>query len=108
MSDRLHTDLASLLSDPASVPIEQIPAAIGELERIKATLWARLADSPPSANGNGEDRLLAVDEAAERLSVTRDLLRRQKALPFRVEVSPGQLRYSAQGIERFIARRAGK
>ena len=51
MSDRLHTDLASLLSDPASVPIEQIPAAIGELERIKATLWARLADSPPSANG---------------------------------------------------------
>ena len=69
---------------------------------------ARLAQAP-SSNGNGEsDRLLSLEDAAKRLSILPDWLRRQKTLPFRVELSPGQVRYSARGIEQFIARRVGK
>jgi len=36
------TDLDALLADPASVPIEQIPTVIGEIEKLKMILLARL------------------------------------------------------------------
>ena len=106
MADRL--DIAALLADPASVPFDHIPAAIGELEKVKATLWARLTAPVPSPNGAGEDRLLTVDQAAERLGVTRDWLRRRPDMPFVVKLSEGVVRYSSRGIDYYIATRAGK
>src|SRR3989442_1105706 len=48
------------------------------------------------------DRLVTIDEVATRLSVKVDWLRPQRALPFLVRLSPGQVRYSEQGIERYI------
>jgi len=102
MTDR--PNLAALLADPGSVPADQIADAIGELERAKATLWARLA-APVPANGIGEDRLLTIDQAAERLGVTRDWLRRRPELPFVVKLSEGVARYSSRGIEQWIAAR---
>jgi excisionase family DNA binding protein len=42
-------DLATLLQDPdqaAKVRPEQVPALLGELERVKAVLWARLLSLP--------------------------------------------------------------
>ena len=102
MNDR--ADLTAVLADPASVPFDQIPAAIGELEKAKAVLWARLA-APARTNGGGDDRLLTVDEAADRLGVTRDWLRRRPELPFVLKLSEGVVRYSSRGIERWIAAR---
>ena len=106
MTDR--PDVAAAIADPATVPVDQIPIVIGELEKLKAALWARLVVPTSASNNGGEDHLLTLDQAAERLGTSRDWLRRQKMLPFRVEVSPGQVRYSTLGLERFIARRAGK
>jgi hypothetical protein len=107
-------DLATLLNDPAraaEVLLEAVPGLLAliaaqqaQLAALQAALTVRLV-----APGNGRhepDRLLTLDEAAQRLATTPDWLRRQDKLPFRVEVSPGQVRYSAQGILHFIARRA--
>jgi len=50
-----------------------------------------------------DDRLLTIDEAAEILCTSADwLYRHWKKLPFAVQLSPRQLRFSAKGIERYI------
>ncbi len=109
MSGRVHINVAALLAHPASVPPDDIPAAIGELERAKAVLWARLTTPTCPTTGSGEDRLLTVEQAAERLSTSPDWLRRHgKELPFYVQLSEGQIRFSSRGIDRYIALRAGK
>ena len=97
------SDLAALLADPARVadlPPEHVPEVLASLEALRARLWARLTHSPaPPAE---PDRLLTVDEAAARLGVTRDWLRRRPALPFVVKLSDGVVRYSTRGLERFL------
>src|SRR5262245_23472817 len=62
--------LATLTPDAiAAVPEQEIPAAIGELERIKLALSARLtAPAPATDNGNGPDWIDAA-EVARRLSL---------------------------------------
>lgn len=68
-----QADLAGLLSDPArvaAIPPEAVPALLGELERLKATLWAQLMVLV-SQNGHTaeseEERWLTVPEVAKRL-----------------------------------------
>src|SRR5438552_12330996 len=102
----LADDVAALVAGPAgadAVPPEHVPKLLGALERARAALWARLLgrrDETP-----GADRLLGIDEAAARLATKPDWLRRNGELPFVVRLSPGQVRYSEAGIERFIRRR---
>jgi predicted DNA-binding transcriptional regulator AlpA len=48
------------------------------------------------------DRLLVIEEAAAKLGMTQDYLYRRKNLPFRVNIGPGQVRFSLKGIEKFI------
>src|SRR5438046_1748383 len=108
--------LAALLADPAraaEVPTNTIPALLAQLaaeqarlSAIESALAARLA-AVATTNGPPADRLLTVEEAAAKLGTTRDWLRRHAHLPFVVRLSPGQVRYSAKGIERFIALRMG-
>jgi predicted DNA-binding transcriptional regulator AlpA len=86
-------------------PIEDLPAVVGDLERLKAIAWTRLnrpAEAVPA--GADGDRLLTADEAAARLGVPRSYLYRNR-LPFRVTVSPGRVRFSSAGIDRFIKKR---
>jgi hypothetical protein len=97
-------DLASL--DPATVPAERVRALLAlvaaEQQRLAAmaqSLAVRLVEDEAQS---GPDRLLNLEEAAAQLQVTPDWLRRQKAIPFRVEVSDAQVRYSANGLQRFI------
>src|SRR5438552_1969505 len=101
-------DLAALLADPAAGPVDQIPAMLGELARLRAVLWARLVVPASASNNGGGDRLLTIDQAAERLGVTRDWLRRRPELPFVVKLSEGVVRHSSRGIDRYIAARAGR
>ena len=50
------------------------------------------------------DRLLTITEAAEVLRTTKDwLYRHYQQLPFTVRLSERQLRFSARGIEEYIA-----
>jgi hypothetical protein len=107
---------AELVAHPeriADVDPSAVPALLVQLATATAALAARL---PVSANGHQQgcgdtpdgDRLLNAKEAAVILKMSQDFLRKSPvARPFRVYVGR-ELRFSARGIETFIARRAGR
>ena len=114
MSDLIPVPkLAELVEHPeqvSSVPLEAVPAMLGDLERLKATLWARLTmpGSNGQANSQTGDRLLDVEEAARKLSKTKDYLyRHADDYPFTVR-DGRSLRFSEAGIEKFIRQRMGR
>ena len=106
-------DLAAIAADPSKVslvPSEAIPAILGDLERLKATLWARLSLPQASGNGTGEngDRLLDAKRAAEMLHTSTDYLYRHSSkLPFTLRMGRKVL-FSKAGIERYIRVRMGR
>jgi excisionase family DNA binding protein len=90
-----------------AIPVEAIPEALGQLERAKARLTARLVSS---ARGSpAPDRLLSVSQAAELLDVSPDTLyRKARCFPFTVLLPGRQVRFSALGIERYIRAKQGR
>lgn len=96
--------LTSLQKHGLELPLAQIPALLGQLEQVKALLWARLATQ--EAVQGTEDRLLTAREAAERLSVSEDSIYR-KRWPFRVRMGAGLVRFSSRGIDEYIRRHRG-
>jgi predicted DNA-binding transcriptional regulator AlpA len=53
-----------------------------------------------------EDRLLDAEKAAKLLSVSEDwLYRHAKRLPFTCKLGPKMLRFSCQGIQKYLATR---
>ena len=85
---KLIPKLQDLLTDPrqaATIPQEAVPAMLGELESLKAVLWARLTASQSNRRPADKDRLLNVDEAADKLGMSQDYLyKHSKKLPFTV------------------------
>ncbi len=78
--------LQSLEDHLAQLPVEDLPALLGDLERLKAQAWAKLAcnhtkashPSTPLENGH----YLTVSEVVQRFNVTaRWLYRHKKRLP---------------------------
>ncbi len=109
MQNRL--ELASLAADPArvaDVPREALPALIGEAEALRARLWAQLqavpvpVPVPPASRNGGPDQLLTAEQAAGRLGVDRRwMYRHADTLPFTRKLTPGTLRFSEKGLERW-------
>lgn len=100
--------LAELLLDPQvvdRVAPEEVPVLLTQLAALQTALVARLLIANKAQVESTEDRLLTIDEAASRLSVSRDFLyRRAKALPF--VVRQGRLlRFSSEGLARYIRKR---
>ena|SRR5450759_2314443 len=98
---------SSLSEAPVEAGHEKLIDAIGDAERLKASLLSRLyAQGAP--RDHEEDRLLDVKEASQRLSISTDTLyRKARELPFTVRIG-GNVRFSVQGISRFIATRQGR
>ena len=97
-------DLSAALRDLADHADTLEPAELaGALETMKVQIILMNTTSAPMPNE--EDRLLEIDAAAARLATTPDWLRRHPELPFRIELSPGQVRFSSKGIDRWIATR---
>jgi predicted DNA-binding transcriptional regulator AlpA len=100
-------NLIAVVADPDSVPREEIPAALGALESLKAMLLSRLLEYRAERQVQ-PDHLLNVDEAAQQLNASADwLYRNADKLPFTVRVGRN-LRFSAQGVQRYIRSRAGR
>lgn len=103
--------LAELERDLVQLPPQELLHLLGELEELKAAVWLKLTTA---MNGQGQhaqtqpDELLDVEEAARRLGTSEDFLYRKKDLPFRVRVGGRRIRFSAQGIERYIRLRQGR
>lgn len=82
---------------------EALVDAIGEAERLKAGLWARLYTG--RAPRLQEERLLGVEEAAARLGVSSvALYKKADAFPFTVRQGRS-LRFSDSGISAWIRKR---
>ena len=104
--------LDALAADPSlvgSLSLEDARAlwlrchvVLGALASVMATATAA---TPPL---DESDHLLTVKEAAHQLGVSVDWLYRHAAtLPFTVRPTPATLRFSRQGIVRYLKRRTG-
>ena len=104
--------LEELAAEPAKA-VTLTPDAARALTFRCLTVLAALAtvNGAPieSAPGPaGADRLLSVEEAAHTLAVSEDwLYRRAARLPFTVRLGR-VLRFSADGLERYIRQRQGR
>jgi len=97
----MRKELESALMAAQTVSAEDLPRLLGELEEVRATALARLISPAPTP---APDMLLDVDKAAERLGMSPDYLyRNHKRLPFSKRMGRS-LRFSAQGIERYLRR----
>lgn len=109
----------ALLREPTrvgEVPLDSIPGLMhairaeeGRLAALRDALVARVLEAG-SGGGDGKgERLIGIDEAAERLDTTPDWLRRNAGtLPFTVRLSPGQVRFAVRGLDRWIGARMGR
>jgi predicted DNA-binding transcriptional regulator AlpA len=112
----LGAGLLASLTEPASAiekavsgaAIEDLPeleawlARLGGLVRLRYVREPLEAAAPPP-----EDRLLTIEEAAERLSVKKAWLYQHHAsLPFTVHVGAQHLRFSELGLAAWIDRAA--
>lgn len=86
--------------------VEHLPAVIAELAALQIRAAMRLRQEPASATD--EEQLLTIEEAAARLAVTKDWLRRRPDLPFIVRLSDGVVRYSARRLTSYLARHTGR
>ncbi len=111
-------DLGALLTDPASatnVPVQMIPVLLEEvaaeeakLSTVKSILAARLAVGSDGATITTAyaDALVDAPEAARRLKMSIGwLYKNASRLPFTRRVGPRSLRFSADGIRRYLTRR---
>jgi predicted DNA-binding transcriptional regulator AlpA len=101
-----------VLSSVASVPREAIPALLGDLEQLRAALWARLNEARSARGGvsvgEAEEShgYLKPEEAARALGVSvRWLYRHHRQLPFARKLSRKTLRFSESGLRRWQATR---
>ena len=112
---RYQVCVAELLSAVQSLAPEQLPDLLGEIERIRAFAYARL---PSLYNGKSAakpeptpklDRLLTVEEIAERLGMTkRWVYDNADSLPFIRRIGSGprpRIRASESALERYMATR---
>jgi hypothetical protein len=86
------------------VPFDDLPSIIAELAALQARAAMRLRR--PSASPVEDELLLTIGEAAARLAVSKDWLRRRPNLPFVVKLSGGAVRYSSRRLAAYISRQA--
>jgi len=82
---------------------------LNPLESLEGWFRSIIREEIQASNGNGHhegDRLLDAKEAAKILSVSPSWLYRYgKRLPFTRKLAPRVLRFSAQGIQKYLATR---
>ena len=98
------------LTEPDNLPLDAIPSVLGELERLKAILWARLTvqpwvTAPHTKVTSDEDRLLTADQVAERLQVDRKWVYQHKEELGALLLSRKKLRFPSSEFERYLRRR---
>ena len=90
------------IPDPRQVPIERIPFLLKQLAGLQMALTARLVQNPTEDYTVTADRLLKIDEAAQKLRTSRDwLYRNSTRLPFTRRIGRS-IRFSERGLDLFI------
>jgi predicted DNA-binding transcriptional regulator AlpA len=90
---------------------EEFPSLLAQVAVLLGTLSAQLLTTQKGVRRgtqSDEDNLLTVTEATQRLNTSPDwLYRHASKLPFTVRLAPKQLRFSSQGIDKYLQRRKG-
>ena len=74
-------------------------------EELKSLVREAVTEATKGQTG-GEDRLLEAEEASKILSVSEDwIYRHARRLPFTRKLGPKMLRFSLQGIQKWIVTR---
>jgi predicted DNA-binding transcriptional regulator AlpA len=95
--------LESALTAARTLPAEDLPRLLGDLEEVRTTALARLA--APAPQQAPSDSLLDVHEAAVRLGLSASYLyRHANRFGFARRVGRA-VRFSSNGIENYIRRR---
>lgn len=95
-------ELQAALDIARSLPADELPRFLGELETVRAVAWSRLSSPPAPASNGAADELLDVDAAAARLGISSSYLyRHHSQFPFSRRVGR-TLRFSAFGIQSYI------
>lgn len=98
----VRPEFQSLLGVVEGLPPDELPRFIGEIEVIRCTALARLTAAVPQSTQ--VDHLLPIDQAASRLSVSKDYLyRHNRDFPFTRRIGR-KLLFSSKGIEQHIKR----
>jgi excisionase family DNA binding protein len=97
----MRPELQSALTVAQQLDCSELPRLLGELEEIKCTALARLTSPTPALPA---DELLTIEQAAERLSLSKQYLYQHPELPF-VRHMGRSLRFSANGISEYISTR---
>ncbi len=104
-------ELARDIDHVRELPPDQLSALLYQLAALQSVLASELLKNLQMLGDTGSrngDRLLTVGEAAVRLACSKDwLYRHHHRLPFAVR-NGRQLRFSADGLDRYIRQRAGR
>jgi excisionase family DNA binding protein len=94
----MRDELQDALNAARQIPREELPRLLGELEEIRFTAIARLTPAPSAPQ---PDQLLDVEEAANRLGISKDYLYRHHARFSFTRRMGRSLRFSSRGIEEY-------
>ena len=99
----MRSELESVLTAARTLPTEELPEFLGEVEQIRVTALARI--SAPVIAQATPDAPLNINEASARLGLSVSYLYRH-ASRFGFAKRVGRaLRFSSNGIENYIRRR---
>ena len=102
MDDLLQRFLRTALE----LPPDRLPKALGELEEVRSTLWARLT-APAPVQSPGYDERITIGEAARRLGLTEDYIYHHHGDFSFTRREGRKLLFSASGIEASINQKNG-
>jgi predicted DNA-binding transcriptional regulator AlpA len=98
--------------DVAEIPPKHLASLLAGLAALQGAVAARLADGAMAGetNGNGAntvaDEMLTAEQAARRTGLSRrSLYARAAELPFAIRVGRRAVRFSARGVDRWLAKR---
>jgi Helix-turn-helix domain len=104
----LPPDLAERIEQ---APSAELPALIGQLVEAQARAWARLQQpgpAPAPAEPLPGTRMVGIDEAAQRLGMSRSwLYRNASKLPFATRPNGHNWRFNTRGLEKYLLDRQG-
>jgi predicted DNA-binding transcriptional regulator AlpA len=96
----------------AEAPVSEVPALLGDMERLRARLWLRVGEAlrpavPAPPAPVEPDRLISTQEAAGILGVTaRWLYGHADQIPGTQRLSRRCLRFSERKLRRWLAQRS--
>jgi hypothetical protein len=101
----MNVERTDALTALDAIPREHLAAAIARLA-ARAMEPAPVPEGPPAPQANG--KLLVADDVAARLHVSKRWVYRHADALHAVRLSEAKVRFTEEGIERYLARARGR